>query len=128
MGVRGHALLLGRRLDLLDLHRDVFECVRARDAARDYLSFDRDAQRIQPHQYLAVCRAEAAGVVRVNVEWDDTPAVIAATRALVNKGLRREKAAEVVAAEEAKAEEAEVRAAEARVSAKGATALSLIHI
>ena len=68
---------------------------RARDAARDYLSFDRDAQRIQPHQYLAVCRAEAAGVVRVNVEWDDTPAVIAATRALVNKGLRREKAAEV---------------------------------
>ena len=42
-----------------------------------------------------MCRAEAAGVVRVNVEWDDIPAVIAATRALVNKGLRREKAAEV---------------------------------
>ena len=71
---------------------------RARDAARDYLSFERDIQRIQPHQYLALCRAETAGVVRVSVEWDDTPAVDAARRALVRKGLRGEKAAEVDAA------------------------------
>ena len=71
---------------------------RARDAARDYLSFERDIQRIQPHQYLALCRAETAGVVRVSVEWDDTPAVDAARRALVRKGLRGEKAAEVEAA------------------------------
>ncbi|ACO69805.1 predicted protein [Micromonas commoda] len=82
------------------------ECVEAReaarrasrDAARDYLSFERDIQRIQPHQYLALCRAETAGVVRVSVEWDDTPAVDAARRALVRKGLRGEKAAEVEAA------------------------------
>ena len=44
-------------------------------------SFERDIQRIQPHQYLALCRAETAGVVRVSVEWDDTPAVDAARRA-----------------------------------------------
>ena len=68
---------------------------RARDAARDYLAFERDVQRIQPHQYLALCRAETAGVVRVSVEWDDTPAVDAARRALLRKGLRGEKAAEV---------------------------------
>ena len=60
---------------------------RARDAARDYLSFERDIQRIQPHQYLALCRAETAGVVRVSVEWDDTLIVDAARRALVRKGL-----------------------------------------
>ena len=37
-------------------------------------------------------------MVRVSVEWDDTPAVDAARRALVRKGLRGEKAAEVDAA------------------------------
>ena len=33
----------------------------ARRRSRPYLSFERDIQRIQPHQYLALCRAETAG-------------------------------------------------------------------
>ena len=68
---------------------------RAADAARDYASFSRDLRSIQPHQTLAIARAEAAGVLRGHVAFDEGPAERAALFAVAPKSLPPAQAAEV---------------------------------
>lgn len=56
---------------------------KASDAAREYFDFTRDVRAMQPHQTLAVERAESAGVLRVSLAFDLGSATRAATRALL---------------------------------------------
>ena len=56
---------------------------KASDAAREYFDFTRDVRAMQPHQTLAVERAESAGVLRVSLAFDLGAATTAATRALL---------------------------------------------
>jgi hypothetical protein len=51
------------------------------------MAFDRALRSIQPHQTLAIARAETAGVLRVTLEWDDASTAAAATRAVAPRPL-----------------------------------------
>ena len=71
---------------------------RACDAAREYVDFTRDIRAMQPHQTLAVERAEAAGVLRVSLAFDFGSATREARRALLPSKVPRAQFEEVEAA------------------------------
>ena len=71
---------------------------RAYDAAREYVDFTRDIRAMQPHQTLAVERAEAAGVLRVSLAFDFGSATREARRALLPSKVPRAQFEEVEAA------------------------------